>query len=330
MKDSVKNIVDLMMDNRTALKKRMTWELDTNTYAIMGGILTASKDVKADPELYKECKKILRSNVNIFSEIRGISEAIVVLKMMMADNSEEYIKGVVEVYKKLRARHKLTASPYMVMAAMNIYESKGLNGADEQIEQLEKLYKGLKEDHPFLVTDSDRGYLSMLINLDINVEKALADIEDNYEACKKISINKNTAYSLAQILALSTKTPEENNEYISAVLDGLKKNKKSISKQYGLTVIGALSLLGLSADEVIQEIVDVDNYIKGKPGFKWYHQGRRLRVTYAALLVFLAYSKESKLTETMSSTIAVIIAEEIILLIMIMISSIHSSNSSAS
>jgi len=320
-----------MMVNREALIKNMMWELDSNTYAIMGGILTASEGITVDPSLYKQCKKVLRSNVNAFSEIRGITGAIVALKMMMADDSEEYIKGVVEVYKKLRNRHVLTASPHMVMAAMNIYESKGIEGSDERIEELEKLYKGLQEAHPFLVSDSDRGYLSMLINLDINVEKALSDIEDNYEACKKISFSKNTAYSLAQVMALSKKQPEENNEYIVNVLNGLKANKKRISKEYGLTVIGALSLLGMSADEIVNEIVETDDYIKGKKGFKWYNQDRGLRVTYAALMVFIANSAGSKVAETMSSTIVVAVAEQILILILIMINTAgQASNASSS
>lgn len=330
MNDKLRNMCDLMMDNRNELKRKMVWEMDTNTYAIMGGILTSAKGIKADPEQYKACKKLLKSKVNAFSEIRGISGAIVVLKMMMAENSEEYIDGVVTVYKKLRSLHKLTASPYMVMAAMNIYESKGLESADEEIERLEKLYKGLKEDHPFLITDSDRGYLSMLINMDINVESALVDIEKNYEACKTISLSKNTAYSLAQVMALSKRTPEENNEYIRTVLKGLKANGKRINKEYGLTVIGALSLLGMSFDELIREITDADNYLKGKKGFRWFNQSKGLRVTYAALMVFLSHADESTMVETMSSTIAVIIAEEILIMLMIMIVSANAASHSAS
>jgi len=330
MNASVKETCDLVLENRSILKKKMFWELDSNTYAIMGALLTASRGTKADADYYKKCKKIIRKNVNIFSEIRGIGQAIVATKMCMCDDPEAYIKGVTAVYKKLRHIHKLTASPYMVMAAMNIYEAAGINKADEMIEKLESLYKGLKAKHPLLVGDSDRGYLSMLINAGINEIDAVDEIERSYEACKKISIGKNSVYSLAQVLSLSSKNAEDKNDFVKKMVEGLKKKGKRISKSYGLTTLGALALLDMPAKELIDEIVEVDNYIKGKKGFKWYNQGKGLRVTYASLIVFMSHSKDKGISEAISSNIAMAIAEEIIILIIIMITSSRTSSSSSS
>ena len=76
----------------------------------------------------------------MFSEIRGIAEAIVITKMCLADDYESYLTGVVTVYRKLRKLHKLTASAFMVMAAVNIYEGGGIENADENILKMEIIY----------------------------------------------------------------------------------------------------------------------------------------------------------------------------------------------
>lgn len=330
MNDNIKKTIDLILDNKESFRRQMLWEVDSNTYAIIGGILTASKEIEANPELYKECKKILRKNISGFSEIRGVIGAIVAVKMMMVEDKIAYVQGIETVYKKLRSLHKFTASPYMVLAAINIYESRGIEGADEEIDKLESLYKGLKEKHPFLVTDEDRGYLSMLINANINVEKALDDIEDNFVACKDLTFSKDTAYSLAQVLALSKESPEVNHDMVKKIMDGLKANKKRIDKSFGLTVLGALTLLGVDEDQLIQDIIETDEYIKGQRGFKWYNQSMGLRITYAALFVFLAYSKVSGISQTLSTNIAVVIAEQIMTLIIIMLCTVNTTRSSSS
>jgi len=330
MNENVKKICDLIVSNRNVLRKKMFWEIDTNTYAVMGGILTAAKGVEADADDYKSCKKIIRKNISMFSEMRGFAEAIIAIKMTMVEDKEAYVKGVEGVYKKLRSIHKLTASPYMVMAAMNIYESKGIEGADEEIEKLEKFYKSLKEKHPFLISDSDRGYLSMLVVNNINIEDAVDAIENNYEACKKISVMKNSVYSLAQVLALSKKTTEANLEFVETMIKGLKKASKPISKEYGLTAVGALSLVNKSPDELVADITETYDYLKTQKGFKWYYMGRRLRTTYAAIAVFLTYSQQSGLSDAISSNITVAIAEEILMLLVIMMVCSNTSSRSAS
>lgn len=332
MNGSVQSKCDLILENRSILKKSMFWEVSSNTYAIMAALITAAKNVTADADQYKANKKCIRKNVSVFSSIRGYAEAVLATKMLLEARPEEYIQGVQEVYKKLRSIHKLTASSYMVMAAMNIYEHGGVSGADADIEKLEVLYKALRKAHPLLTWDEDRGYLSMLIAADISPDVLVDEIEKCYKECKKVALSKDAVHSLAQVLSLSNKSAEEKSEFVKTMLAGLKKNKKPISKSYGLTAIGALALLDVPAERLIQDIIDADNYLKGQKGFKWYNEGKRLRMVYSTLAVFMSYAseEESQLSSCISANIAVEIAIEIVIMIIIMTETASSTSSSSS
>lgn len=333
MDDKTQKMLDLIINNQKKLKKKMFWEIDSNDTAIMGALIQASRGIEADVERYAECKKILKKNIDVFSAFRGIAETMIISKMTVVDNPEEYLKGCLVVYKKLRSIHKLTASPFMVMAAMTLYENGGVEKSDEMIEKLEGLYKSLKKQHPLLITDDDRGYLSMLVASGMNLEVMSESIESAYQACKGISVNKNKTNSLAQVLALSSKDPSANAEEVSAIIEKLKKNGHPVSKYYGLGAVGALVLLDKPADEIVSLISEISDYLKKFHAFKWYYMGKRRRTVYACLIAFLLNSEgiSDSIVGSISNTMTMAIVEEIVMsLVILMVTSSASTSSGSS
>jgi len=332
MEEILKQKCDLILTNREIYKKRMVWEIDRNSCAIMAAMISAASGKTADENKYKECKKILRDRASAFSQFRGIARPMVIAKMTLADNPIEYIDGAMTVYKKLRSIHKLTASPFMVMAALTIYENGGLENADANIEKLESLYKTLKKAHPFLINDYDRGYLSMLVAFGMDLDRIPEEIEQCYSACKKISIGKDAVHSLAQVLSLCDKSPEEKAANVTEEIALLRSYGKPISKSYGLAALGALELLNIPIEEKVKKIDEVDEYLKGKKGFKWYNHGGRIRRMYASLIVLMAYADEdsSKLATNISSTLVMTLVEELIIMLIIASTSASAAASSSS
>lgn len=331
MDERLKQKCDLIIANRAIFKKKMFWDTESNACAIMAAMMTASKDIDADAEKYTECKKILKKTVSIFSEFRGIADTMVITKMTMQEDPKAYIDGAIEVYKMLKKVFILSASPYLVMTAINIYEMGGVEKAQENIEKLDELYKKLKKEHPLLVWGNDRAYLSMLISFNLDIDKTVMEISDCYEACKKLSFDKDAVHSLAQILALSSMTAMEKSEEVEAILKGLKENKKPFSKTMGFSSLGALTLMKQSVDEKVEAICEVDEYLKNQKGFKWY-DGIKIRRVYAALIVFLTYAggENAELASNISSNLAIALIEELIMLMIISSTAANAARSSSS
>ncbi len=332
MDNQVKVICDNIVEDRKLLRNKMLWEIDSNATAIMSAFLYASKGKRADIDKYVKCKKLLKKKASIFSEFRGIAFTLVITKMTLAEDPEKYLTEALEVYKKLRERHKLTASANMVMAALTIYENGGLAKADENIEKLDDIYKKLRKEHPLLICDEDRGYLAMIVASGANTDLIIEEIEACYEANKKVYVFKNAVHTLAQVLALNSCSVDKKSEKVKDLIKGFKAAKKPINKEFGLGAIGALTLLDMSSDEIVAKVAEVDDYLKHQKGFRWYSTSARIRRMYAQLIVMISYLPEdtSMLTSMISSTLAMVLIEEIIMMIIVMETASAAARSSSS
>lgn len=332
MEEKVRELCDRAVAGRTAIRKKVAWETDANSMAILSSLICLSKNRDIDAEAYARCKRIFKKNVNVFSEFRGVAEAMVITKMTMEEDPEKYIQGAVAVYKKLRAIHKLTASAYMVMAALTIYEHTGVEGADAVIEKLEEIYKEERRRHPFLTDDSDRPFFAMLITSGLGVDELIQSIEECYEDIKREFFSKNTVHSMAQIMSLSSKATAEKTKIVLDYLDGMKSEGKPISRSYGLPGVGAMTMLDMPVHEMVQKTAEIDDYLKTQKGFKWYSVAPRIRRMYAQMILMLAYLPENNtmLASIMTSTMTMALMEEIMMMIIVTNTAMMTASSSAS
>lgn len=330
MNTSTKVLLDQIVEDMNLLRKKMFWETDSRAMATISAFLFASAGKRADIDRYVECKKYLKKQVSIFSEMRGIAKTIVVTKMCLANDYEAYLSGVVAVYKKLRKLHKWTASPHMVMAAINIFEGGGLEKADANIEKLETVYKEMKAEHFWLTGGEDRPFIAMMVSRDINVAAISPDVSACYEACKKMSFSKEAMHTASQIMALSGKSVETKVADMNDTVNALKKYKLRGMKSDLMPVAAALGFVNAGAEEKAAEIKEIYDYLKKQKGFKWYIGGTQ-RSLYSVLVYALRNidGDSAALNSVISTTLTNIIIEDIILM-SILVSSSSSSHSSSS
>lgn len=330
MNSQTKKIVEQIVEDTNQLKKKMFWEADPKALATIAAFLFASAGKKADIDKYVECKNYLKKKVNVFSEIRGIVKVIVITKMCLADDYEEYLSGVVEVYKKLRNLHKMTASPYMVMAAINIYEGGGIENADANIEKLEAVYKEMKAAHFSLTNDANRPFIAMMVSRDINTSAIASEISDCYEACKDMSFSKEAMHTASEILSLSGKSVTEKVADMNETIIALKNHKIKGKKSELMPMAAVLSFIDASAEDKAKDIKEIYDYLKKQKGFKWLTEGTQ-RTLYSILAYALGNinGDSAALNTVINTTLTNIIIEEIILMTILIISAITVSSSSA-
>lgn len=325
-----KTLLDQIVEDTNLLRKKMFFEADSNALATISAFLFASAGKRADIDKYVACRKYLRKHVNLFSEIRGIAETIVITKMCLADDYEAYLSGVLEVYKKLRKLHKLTASAYMVMTAINIFEGGGIESADANIEKLETVYKEMKADHFWLTDDADRPFIAMMVSRNIGIAAISSEISACYEACSRMSFSKEAMHSAAQIMSLSGKSVETKVTDMCDTADALKKQKLVGMKSDLMPVAAALGFVNASAGEKAKDIKEIYDYLKTQRGFKWYIGGTQ-RTLYSILAYALIHisGDGTVLNSVINSTLTNIIIDEIIMTTVV-ITAANSSHSSSS
>ena len=318
MNEIAEYLVDQIVEDKELLQRKMIWETDSSAMATLSAFLYAGAGQRADIERYVECKKYFKTKVSAFSQLRGIAKVIVITKMSLHEDYKTYLAGVQEVYHKLRSIHKLTASPYMVLAAVNLYEGGGLENADENIDKLERVYKRMKQDHFFLTGDEDRPFLAMMISRGVDIESVAEEIEALYEASNQLSFSKNAMHTAAQIMALSGGSTQEKVEDLADTITELKRAGVGGVKYELMPVAAAMGFVDEAPEEKAEKIREIYEELKHRKGFKWY-LSRTKRTIYSMLIYALSTidADHALVSSVVSDSITNIIIEEIVEMVII-------------
>ena len=328
MKDTTRKRCDLLIENYEVIHKGF-W-LEHNLITAVAASAFAEKDQVADPEVLKESRKILRKKQGAFSELRGNNELILSTKMALNADPEEYVDNVIAVYKKLQ-QGKFWSSGYRALAAMTICDSGRVSEADDIIERTNMILKGMKKDHMFLTSDEDTCFAVLLAMTDKNVEDILTELEDTYQYIKKsFALHENASYSLSQVLTSYDGNSEAKREKALEFFDAFKEAGAKYGKEYELASIGTLIGLEGNMDDIVSEIIEVADYLKGHKGFKMLDMSKQTRLMFGTMVVSGLNSSSDNKTQAsvVSGAIARVVAEQIAMFCAIMAASSTAHSSS--
>lgn len=327
MKDLIKKRCDLFAENRYAMGKAFIFEYGLIKVAASSAFTQNGREV--DAEYVKGCQKILQKEENYFSYFRGFNEVIVSSKMAVSGQPEKYLEDAVAVYDKLK-EGKLMGSIYRAVAAMVICDSKRMGDADVIVDRTSQIMKGMKEKHPFLTTDEDTCFAVLLAMSDKNVDDILTELEDSYQILKKkFLFHDNDVYSLAQVITALGGSSEEKCEKALNLYDAFKAAGAPYGKNYELSMLGCLVDLDVDQEQLIQDVVEAEVYLRSQKGLGVLDMSKETRLMYASMITAAIYNEEKNpASSAIENTIAVTIAQEVtFMLIVVMCSSIASISS---
>lgn len=308
MNQDMKERCELFLKNRDVIKNFYAW--DGDIMAILGSVLYTGRMETADVAKIKACEKIVKKKADFFSDFRGNLKIALVCSMTMAEDPEAYFDGVRGVYAQLN-KNKLFGSDYRILAAMAIY---GSSVADQTavVERTQKIYQKMKQAHPFLTSDEDTSFAAMLALTDRGTEELMGEVEQCYSTMKKYFSSDNAVQSLSHVLAISNKPVEEKCRQVKEIYEELRTAKRKYGTGCELATLGALAMLDLPVENIVQEICEVDDFLKAQKGFGALGTGGSGRLMYAALLVMANNMPESDVMEkaVVSSSLATVIAQQ--------------------
>ncbi len=313
MKKELKSKVDLFLNNKKSVEKVFKYESEYN-YLLSSYLYTdVNKEVNVDylAKIKEEFKERKSSFINY-----NFLSTLLITKMSLQKQPLEYLEKINNNYKSLKGK-RLFNSIYNVISSIIISDLNNKK-IDKIVKKEKKIYELMKKNHPFLTDDEDVPFAMLLAINNKNEKELINDIECSFsELSKYFKLNKNEVYTMAQILSLSDKDTSEKVKKIINICELLKKNKKAISFSFGLPVLATLVFLDKDINVIVEDIVEVDNYLGSKKGTGSWYFGKSTRLLFAMLLVCSTYqSKDSKVNNV--AVISSIIADDIISTLMIM------------
>ena len=322
MKESIKNKVDLLVANKAKIEKEFAWG-----YPIMNiaaSLVFSGSGEEVDIARLRECRALLKKKTGMFSSFRGTSEAFIASKMALSDDPEKYLDNVKSIFNILN-KGGFTDSGYLIQGAICIYEADRTQDAEMIAKKYHELYKKMSKKHPFLTSSDDIVYVILLCMTDKSVDTIFNEIEECIAYLKKgakLSVGDNEYQGLGELLALTDGNIIEKTDKVIALYKTILAHGVKWGKEYNeFGSLATLIDLPVDNDTLVDEIVEVNEYLKKSKGFGSWTLDNKQRLMFSAMLVGASYSEDNGVigSSTVNSSVAMIIAEEVAMMICMMI-----------
>lgn len=312
MQEKLKKTIDLFIANKERVQGAFKW--DSGYMHPLCSLMYTAVGEEINIDKMKEAEQLIKNKTGMFSEFRGSTRMAMMAQMSLADDMGAYFDSVKNVYEKLNAK-KWFSSEYRIVAAMVIAQNeKDANKYDELVEKTNNLMERMRENHPWLTGEEDTGFAALLAVSDLEADYVVTEMEKCYQLLKdsKKFDSANGMQSLSHILSLELGNSEEKCNRVISIYDGLKARKKKYGQTYELSTIGGLALSDVEVNELVEQIDEVDDYLKTQKGFGALGIGGAQRLMYASMLVMQQYTTKENAMEASALTgiVAIIIAQE--------------------
>ncbi len=289
MTDQVLKKCELLVKNRDAIHKKFKFE-DT-LVSVVAALMFTTEDTEADVDKMYECRKLLKKNTSIFSNLRDTTELMIASRMTLSDDPEKYLEDIKTVYGRI-GKLKLINNEYMAAASIQVVDMGRAGDIDEIVTKAEEIMKRMSKDHPVLTSKDDTPGAIFLAISDRSVDTIISDIEEGFNYLKKVNKIKaesDAIQGLCEALALTTGDVIAKCDRTVKISTAFKNNDAPYAADNMLSSLGALAELDTDPDTLAREIIEAADYLNDIVGFKDESMDKKKRMMYASLLVASVY-----------------------------------------
>jgi len=279
--DLLKQRCELFVKNRDIMKDNFRWE-NSMMFPLCASIYT-ERGLEMNPNKIKLCKEIIKNNTGIFSSFKGIPFMALVTLLSLEENPESKFSDVLKIYDILR--NEFHSSSYLPLSAFVISYISGTDDYVRVAQKSKNIYQKMKNEHPFLTSSEDCGYAVLTALSNLQAEDAIGEMEKCYDILNSKFFSANAVQSLSHTLALGEENSVEKCNKVIDIFDQLKERNCKFGTGVELSVLGLLAITTDNIDKVVNEIVEVNEYLLSCKGFGAFGIGKTQRIMYSAILV---------------------------------------------
>lgn len=300
---------ELLIQNRDIIKK--LYRFEGGLLHITAASIYATKGKLMDSERIEHCKHLIKAKTGIFSNFRGFAELPLVCQISLSSDPEATLERGLGVYKLLK--QEFWGSSYLPMVAMIIAQMTTPDRYSDIVSRTRRIYNRMKQEHPFLTSSEDSAYCALMALSDRSDDELITDMEACYKLLKGNFFSGNAVQSLTHVLALCEGSPEEKAKRTMELFGQLKNAGKKYGTQYELATLGMLAMSCDSIPELVNEIVDIDNWLSAQKGFGLFGSvTKKQRLMYSGMLAMPQdFDEQTMQTAAVGATLAVLIAQQV-------------------
>ncbi len=328
MNDQMLRNCTLLLDSRDRIKTVFGWDSGLIHLACAG--IYVSKEKEVNIPVLQECKELLKQKVGLFSNFRSTARSPIASMLAVSENPERTLDNGLLVYQLLKK--EFWSSTYLPLTAMIIAQMVEPNQYEAVAARTSRIYHLIKSEHPFLTSGEDSANCALLALSEKPDDELIYEIESCYQQLKPYFFSSNAVQSLSHVLALGQGTAEDKCRSTMQLFNGLKEAGYKYGTSYELPTLGVLALSDGPKDKMLQEIVEVNNWLSDQKGFGFFSSvTAKQRLMYAGIVTQREYINTDTMQSTaVNSTISLIVAQEAAMCAAIAASAAASASASSS
>lgn len=282
MRETLQEKCSLYVDNYLKLKDSFKWGYPLNNR--LGALLYTMENLPADVAGIKSCREIIKANTSVFSQFQSLTSFMLAVTLSLKSDPENIIRDSLTIYESLK-REGFHSSPYLVLAAASIaiYAEPGEYQAC--IIRAKAFFDAMKAEHRFLTTADDYSFAALLALSSKEVSPTIREMESCYHLLKEDFRNSNAVQSLAQVLSFQEENAQIKCKRVQELYLELKRRGLKFGLYIELPFLGVLSMLPTEINAIVDEVAEVDQYLKEIKGFGAWSITAKERLMFAAALV---------------------------------------------
>ena len=264
MQQRIVNNCELLGKSWQLLKQNFKW--DSSEISLGAAAIYTTLGLEPDIAKMTECRQILKSSEGLFSEFRGMAEIIVLCKMALTTNPQQYLENL-KITRDALSAGKLFSTEYQLLAALSICDNAAGEEAVRYAEKTLECYKKMKQAHPFLTAGEDYPFAALLALSPRSTEIVMDDVEQCFTLLKQYFGSNDPVQTLSHVLALSDAPAASKTAACTNLFEVLKKNGQKFGQSYDLTALGCMALTGADPQILTELFITADEHLKAQKGF---------------------------------------------------------------
>ncbi len=333
MNPELKSKLELLALNKNTIDKAFFLEMGITQ--VVGALLFASAGLEVDIDRLKEARKILSRRKGVFSAFRAVAELVVTSRMALSEDPEGYLNDLIEVYD-IMMKGRVLEDSYLLLSAMIIVDRGRKADADEIREKTNELMRRMSKLHPILTSNEDIALVSLLAMTGRDNDSIINDMEECYTYTRKeirLKAEANSIQALSEILALTEGDMKAKCDKVAELFNAFREQRSKFGTYLEFPALGTLINVDVPTDALVAEIIEAADFLKQNKGFGGLSMDKKTRLMFAALLASQTYLPDDFRSEDFINTavvtnnaIAMAVAEEIAIMVIIMCSASTNNN----
>lgn len=269
----------LLVQNRDILKKEFQWA-STNMIPFCGYYF-AQRGKKVDAVRMKECKQLIKKNAAVFTKVKGDDVYPLAAMLALEENVNKALEERIRIYKTVCSRYQPSIWLTMVSFILADQAKQQSIAMDELLDRAVSLEETLKKSRN--IKEEERS-LCILLALSKKEETALTeDLKACYQMLEETALQEQARALLSLILALGEGEPKEKVHRLRETVAVLKNRQLRIGTNIEAVALGLIATSKGDPSAYIEDISEIDRYLKSQKGFDSLQLAAHERLMYAIL-----------------------------------------------